>query len=383
MPVHGVEDMSAPEVEHSPGYKLLDDIMTFIYRFVDLPYREGYVIIALWVVHTWGVESFQVTPRLGFYSDNGNSGKTTAGNVVASLAQNPHKKIAITAAGIFRTITAEIADHRPRPTFLFDDIHKVQAGRETDPKNDTMSIISNGYKRGYTIDRTEKNSVGFFKTDQYETFTPVIMAGLNRRTRDDTLSSRTFNFQMKPASAEAGLEDFYEDDLREEIDDLRARCKQFVEEHGGVMKAYRPPVHLFLNREKEIWTPLFAIAESADFLEDIEGALKTYRFAPRPLTLAQQYLVDIHAVWPEDVEFIKGADLTTRLIEHSPLWASLNGKPLTPTKLTKDVGEYFQIDGTHDTTGKHRGFYRVSFVEPWASLPGHVRPSVEVDEWTG
>ena len=52
------------DVPDELGAELLEEIVTFVRRFVVLRNQEQRWCLALWAVHTWCVECFSITPRL-------------------------------------------------------------------------------------------------------------------------------------------------------------------------------------------------------------------------------------------------------------------------------------------------------------------------------
>jgi putative DNA primase/helicase len=71
--------------------------------------------VALWTLHTHVLDAFQISPRLAITSPEKRCGKTTALDVVYSLAPRPLSTSNTSAAAIFRTIEAA------RPTLLIDE----------------------------------------------------------------------------------------------------------------------------------------------------------------------------------------------------------------------------------------------------------------------
>ena len=71
------------------GAALLNDIHTFLARFVVYPSEATHVAHTLWLVHTHLMDAWDSTPRLAFLSPEPESGKTRAMEVSELLIPNP------------------------------------------------------------------------------------------------------------------------------------------------------------------------------------------------------------------------------------------------------------------------------------------------------
>lgn len=61
----------------------------FLDRFVVWPSVHARLAAALWVAHTYRIDSFDSTPRIAFLSPEPGSGKTRALEVIGSLVRHP------------------------------------------------------------------------------------------------------------------------------------------------------------------------------------------------------------------------------------------------------------------------------------------------------
>src|SRR4051812_16451684 len=104
-----------------PPADALDAVAVFLDRFVAWPSEHARVASALWVAHSYLIESFDSTPRLAFLSPEPGSGKTRALEVIGSLVRHPMHAINATPAALFRSV----ADLDRRPTILFDEIDTI------------------------------------------------------------------------------------------------------------------------------------------------------------------------------------------------------------------------------------------------------------------
>jgi hypothetical protein len=100
---------------------LLDDIKTFLSRFVVYPGPHELVAHVLWIVHTWFMDSWDSTPRIAFLSPEPASGKSRALEVSEPLVPRPVHAVNCSPAYLFR----KVSDPNGRPTILYDEIDTV------------------------------------------------------------------------------------------------------------------------------------------------------------------------------------------------------------------------------------------------------------------
>ena len=110
--------ISFPEPEPWPepvnGAALVDAISTEIRKYVVMAEHSADTC-ALWVVHTYLLNVFHITPRLGIRSPMKRCGKTTLLDVLERLVWRPLLSGSITAAAMFRMIEAYC------PSLLIDE----------------------------------------------------------------------------------------------------------------------------------------------------------------------------------------------------------------------------------------------------------------------
>ena len=134
------------------GVEILDTIEQFAGRFLRFPTSHHIVVVVLWIVHTWAVNAFYVTPRLVLDPPEPGSGKTRVLEVLALLCRNAKLTLSTTTAALYRRIAA--AGDEP-PTVLQDEADAV-FGKTTNPQaEDLRALFNSGYKRGATVDRCE------------------------------------------------------------------------------------------------------------------------------------------------------------------------------------------------------------------------------------
>jgi hypothetical protein len=100
-----------PWGEPIDGVALLDDIVAAINRYIILPERSAHAA-ALWVMHTYLLDHFDISPRLTIRSPTPRCGKSTFLRVLTGLVLRPLRASSVTPSIVFRVI------QQHRPTFL-------------------------------------------------------------------------------------------------------------------------------------------------------------------------------------------------------------------------------------------------------------------------
>src|SRR4051794_18478384 len=124
------------------GAHLLDQVETFLGRFVIYPDDHSRVAHVLWIVHTFLMPYWDSTPRIAFLSAEPNSGKTRALEVTEHLVINATHAVNVSPAYLFR----KIGDDLPC-VLLFDEIDTV-FGAKARENEDIRGLINAGHRRG-------------------------------------------------------------------------------------------------------------------------------------------------------------------------------------------------------------------------------------------
>src|SRR5271170_794797 len=119
---------------------MLDDIVSFIRRFVSLSPAQA-CVIALWVGHTHCFSAFDVTPYLSITSAEMQCGKTRLLEILELLVFNPWRTGRGTAAVLIRKIDAE------RSTVLLDEADAAFGGGRGYTEM-LRGLLNTGYERG-------------------------------------------------------------------------------------------------------------------------------------------------------------------------------------------------------------------------------------------
>ncbi|WP_197502570.1 DUF3631 domain-containing protein [Mycobacterium scrofulaceum] len=342
-----LEDYLAWHDEDRPpnGVELFEAVEDFVTRFVAFPTKHHQVVLSLWIVHTWAVSSFYVTPRLVLDSPEPGCGKTRVLEVLQLLCHNAKLTLSTTTAALYRRI--EAAGDQP-PTVLQDEADAVFSNK-TPQAEDLRALFNSGYKRGATVDRCEGDSKNI-KVKEFPVFAPVALAGLAGKM-SKTILDRAVVFHMRHRAADEPLTEFRERDAKAEAAPLRARLALWAEANADALAAARPAMPEGVrDRAAEVWEALLAVAEvvgpdatrrareaCAHFVLDADD--------DEP-SLGVRLLSDLHELFG-DHDAMFSVDIITALTrDEESEWTDLWGKPLDQRRLAKELKRY----GVRSTT---------------------------------
>jgi putative DNA primase/helicase len=163
-----------PWPEAVSGDRLLNDLATVFSRYVILP-KHAADALALWVVHAWAFDAWDISPFMVLVSPEKRCGKTT---VLILQFLTPRSELAsnISAAAVFRYIEDE------RPTLLIDEADTFIKGNE-----EVRGVLNSGHTKtaAYVIRTIEV--CGEFKAKRFSTWAPKAIATI--RSLADTLET--------------------------------------------------------------------------------------------------------------------------------------------------------------------------------------------------
>jgi len=172
---------------------LLNDVIDFIRSYLELPHDADYLILALWVFHTYLMKKFATTPLLYFYGVK-ETGKSRAGEVLAELAFWCERLTSPTEATLFREA------HYFRMSLVIDEVRLW--GREGN--KDLARLVNSRYKRGIVVPRVNMNiKGGEDQIEYFNVFGPLVICTTEKIP--DTLESRSITFLMQK-NAKPGVE---------------------------------------------------------------------------------------------------------------------------------------------------------------------------------
>jgi hypothetical protein len=310
----------------------LDAVAEFLDRFVAWPSDHARVSAALWVAHTYLIESFDSTPRLAFLSPEPGSGKTRALEVIGSLVRHPMHAINCTPAALFRSV----ADLDRRPTILFDEIDTIFGPRAKD-NEEVRGFLNAGHRRSGVAYRcvglgTSQRVVAF------PAFAAVALAGLH--DVPETIASRAIVVRMRRRAPDEQVEPYR---LRIHEPQGLAIGERLAEALDVINPIDEPLLpDGVVDRPADVWEPLLGIAESVS----PEWATRARAACAHFVTVAPTLDPSLAVTLLRDLRILFGdtgqpdAQPTTVLLDglhaldESP-WRDLRGKPLDAAGLAR------------------------------------------------
>jgi len=224
---------------------LLKDIINFIKSYLELSENKGYLILALWVLHTYLIEQFEVTPIIYFYGLK-ETGKTRAGEVLEQLAFKCERLTSPTEATLFRS--AEYF----KTALIIDEIQLWGKNGNAEVER----LIKSRYKRGLKVNRCNLLKAGEDQIEYFDVFAPLVIS----TTYDIPLiiQDRAIRFLMQK-NAYPGVEKNIDKELARQ---LRNQLTVFRANYFSKnLKEVEPVSRRRLN---EIMKPLYQILKEVD-----------------------------------------------------------------------------------------------------------------------
>lgn len=333
---------TALELEALEGARMLDDLRMWIDKYVRFPSDHCAVAIALWVVHTWAVAAFYVTPRLVLDSPEPGSGKTRVLELLALTCHSAKLTLSTTTAALYRRIDA--AAGMP-PTVLQDEADAV-FGRTNNPQaEDLRALFNAGYKRGATVDRCEGDSKNM-KVREFPVFAPVALAGI-AGNMPSTITTRSITIHMRRRAPGEKVAPFRERDAAAEVAELRERIGEWAHEHIATLEAARPVMPKGVeDRPAEVWEALLAIADAAGgrWPELARAACEYFVLSSDPGELSRgiRLLSDVRDVFAKNnLDSMFSMDVVAGLTaDEESEWSDVFGKPINQRWLARELKKY-------------------------------------------
>lgn len=224
---------------------VLDLTRYILMKYVDLKEHE-YIVVALWLLHTYCYNQFMITPRLALISPVNGCGKTTLLAVMDKLAYRPQRMDHTTPAVVFHTI------NRTSCTLLVDEADNLGLN-----VNGTLrSIFNSGHRKEGNVRRFMGGV-----PRAYYTYAPLAIAAIGNLPRP--LMRRAIIVPMEKSIGGNKIERFDLGDFetRRKLDLVYHFLLEW--EHSKPTLELDPALPKELhNRVADNWRPLIAIADS-------------------------------------------------------------------------------------------------------------------------
>ena len=237
--------------------ELLDEIESFIRRFMFFALDHQAAALSLWVLHTHLLDAAFSTPYILITSPELRAGKTRLLEVLELLVHEPEATVDTTGPSLFRAIEEKSI------TLLLDEVDEYFRRRAEDQAG-VRAIINSGYRRGKYVTRMswskqEKRWV----VKRFHTFSPKALAGIDRGGQlGETLIDRSIPIRLVRKPEDEPVEIFIAPLVEPEAGPLRANLS-LDESLMDELENARPLLPAVHDRAREIWWPLLAIADAA------------------------------------------------------------------------------------------------------------------------
>lgn len=333
----------------------LDDVIAFIRRYAVIADDQA-VACALWVAHTYALDTAETTPYLDVSSPEKRSGKSRLLDVFEELVHNPWRAVLPSEAVTFRKIAKEA------PTLLLDEVDAIW-GPKAKEHEGLRALLNAGYRRrGSTVPRCVGPSL---KVEDFTTYCAKALAGIG--DLPDTVADRAIPIRMKRKRPLDQVERFRAREVSRPAAELRDRIAAAVTCRVDELRDARPMLPAELDdRAQDAWEPLLAIAELAGSdWPVLARRAAVVLSAGRDLDegIGHRLLADCKLVFGDDDQ-IPTTDLIDRLIAipDSP-WGDYYGKPVTGRRVAAWLRPY-GIKAKHTRDGST--YFKADFEDAWS-----------------
>jgi hypothetical protein len=241
--------ISFPEPELWPepvdGAALLNAMAARIRSHVVMSNTSSHVA-ALWVLHSWLINCFVISPRLCIRSATKGCGKTLMADVLGRLVRRPLRTLSTTPAATFRVVEGW------QPTLLIDEADTFLND------NEGLRGILDGNRKGDTVLRTVGDD---FEVRAFATYAAVVIALIG--TLPDTLHDRSVVIDLKRRLPKEKITPF-RFDRAGHLDVLVRMAARWAIDNAERIATIDPKMPKgVINREADNWRPLVAIAVTA------------------------------------------------------------------------------------------------------------------------
>lgn len=241
---------------------LLEKITTRVRRFVHMA-DDQLLAVGLWSLFTYVTDSFDVAPYLDVSSPVRECGKTRLFEVLELVVREPRRCTGHTEATLFRMIEAE------HPTLLLDEIDTT-FGKDPKLYAGIRGVLDEGHRRGGRVPRMVGEG-SKMQLKYFDVFGPKAFAGIG--TLPETVASRSIPIRLHRKPRSVSLERFRPRRARADTAEIREAAQEWAGHVRDGLTDVEPELPEELSdRQWDLWEPLFAIADLADYGADARTA---------------------------------------------------------------------------------------------------------------
>ncbi|MCH8208823.1 MAG: DUF3631 domain-containing protein [Nitrospinae bacterium] len=226
---------------------VLNEIVSFLRRFTVIP-QNAEIAIALWIVHVWCLDAFQISPLLRIKSPTKSCGKTILLSLIGYLLPKNVSSSNVTPAVLFRLVD------RYHVSLCIDevDLNFKQNG-------ELVSLVNSGHRRdGANAYRCSGDSND---PTAYNSWSGKALAGIGNLK--ETTESRAIQILMRKNKKGEKIEKNRKHHSKD-YENLKQKCRKIAFDNENRLRDYEPEIPQELgDRQADNWEPLLAIADLA------------------------------------------------------------------------------------------------------------------------
>ncbi len=351
------------KIARGEGAVLLEDVRSFLARFVIYPSEHAAIAHVLWIAHAHLMGAWESTPRLAFLSPEPASGKTRSMEVTELLVPDPVAAVNVTPAYLFRKVGGEDGP----PTILFDEIDTV-FGAKAKEHEELRALLNSGHRRGAVAGRCVVRGATV-TTEEISSYSAVALAGLG--WLPDTILSRSIIIRMRRRAPDEKIEPFRRRVHAPIGEALRRRLAGWAATILDEATQARPEMPAGVDdRDADVWEPLLAVVDIAGgaWPKRARAAAVALVAVAREVepSLNIRLLADLRTVFGDEEQMTTKRILAELcLLEDAP-WNDLKGKPLTDNQLARRLRQYgVKSKVIRVGTTTPRGYVREDLYDVW------------------
>jgi putative DNA primase/helicase len=347
------------------GATLLGEIAGQMERYLVTP-KGTSALVALWILHTYCLDAFNVSPYLAFVSPTKQCGKSTAMKLLTGLVRCPLAAANASGPAIYRAIDAY------KPTLILDEADSFVTSSE-----ELRGILNAGHTRRLAF--VLRCSGEDHEPKEFSVWAPKALASIGNLQA--TIMDRSIVIEMQrkvPTDVVSRLDDGILDSPV--FEKLKRQCQRWAEDNFDQLKQCSIDLDPSLNdRTADNWMTMMKIANVARWEGPAISALinlskRTYDVDD----LGVMVLSDIRDLFSlRKVQVLSSEEITKQLnsLEERP-WSNLNaGKGLTKSYLARLLRPYHVTPGTVRVGARTpKGYKRKAFLVSWDRYLGPISP---------
>jgi putative DNA primase/helicase len=230
------------------GAGLLSDIVNLIRRYVVVSHDAAHAT-ALWIMHAWTLEAFDISPLLVITSATKRCGKTTLLEAIGMLAPRPLPASNLTTATLFRAV------EKFKPVMLIDEADSFMGEKE-----ELRGVINSGHRRSSAFVIRTVPVGDEHEPKVFSTWGAKAIASIGKLA--GTIEDRSIIIQMRRRAPGERVEKFRTAIYKSFADPLRRQAYRWACDFIPTLQTITPKEPETLNdRAADNWRPLLAIAQ--------------------------------------------------------------------------------------------------------------------------